>query len=382
MGESDQSQILQFHAFLLGETGERLTRFERALTQRISRGDVVLDLGSGTGVLAFLALRVGASKVYAIEDTDAVELARALSAANGIEDRIVLQQRWSSLAELPEQADVLVADIFDIFGLLPRGLGFVADARRRLLTPSAALIPSALEFHLAPVEAPQLYEQRITFWTREISGFDLSSIHRCAMNNRYPNRFERSALLSEPAMLARIELKDFETPLIAGDVKVAVARAGVLHGLCGWFVADLAKGITLSNTPGDTTTRYSQAFFPIERAIAVKEGDTVSMGIHSYDNLGCKWQVEVSAGSQVLAKSRHSTSFGFPLSDERLRALLPSYRPQLTRRGEAQRLLLTLCDGQQSLETLTAIFLERYAVLFRSPDDTVGFIRSTLAPAT
>ena len=93
MGESDQSQILQFHAFLLGETGERLTRFERALTQRISRGDVVLDLGSGTGVLAFLALRAGASKVYALEDTDAVELARALSAANGIEDRIVLQQR-------------------------------------------------------------------------------------------------------------------------------------------------------------------------------------------------------------------------------------------------------------------------------------------------
>jgi predicted RNA methylase len=170
MREIDQSQTLQFHAFLLGNTAERLTRFERALTQQISGGDVVLDLGSGTGVLAFLALRAGAGRVYAVEETDSIELARSVCAANGVNDRIVLLHSSSFSVELPEPADVLVADIFDIFGLQPGGLRCFADARRRLLKPSAALIPSALELYLAPVEAHELYEQRIDVWTREISG--------------------------------------------------------------------------------------------------------------------------------------------------------------------------------------------------------------------
>lgn len=382
MREYDQSQILQFHAFLLGNTAERLARFERALTQRISRGDVVLDLGSGTGVLAFLALRAGASKVYVIEETDAIELARSLSAANGLADRIVFEQRSSSFVELPEPADVLVADIFDIFGLQPGGLSCLADARRRLLKQSAALIPSALALHLAPVEAHELYEQRINVWTHEISGLDLSSLHSCATNNRYPNRFERSALLSDPAMLARIELRDVETPVLAGEVNVAVRRAGVLHGLCGWFAADLAEGITLHNAPGDTTSGYAQTFFPIEQPTAVKEGDEVKMSIHSYDNLGSKWQVEVNVRSQTVAKFQHSTLLGFPLSEERLRTLLPTHKPLRSRRGDAERFLLELCDGRHSLETLTDLLVERYPDMFRSPDEAVGFVREIMSRAT
>lgn len=382
MREYDQSQILQFHAFLLGNTAERLARFERALTQRISRGDVVLDLGSGTGVLAFLALRAGASKVYVIEETDAIELARSLSAANGLADRIVFEQRSSSFVELPEPADVLVADIFDIFGLQPGGLSCLADARRRLLKPSAALIPSALELHLAPVDAHELYEQRIGVWTHEISGLNLSSLHSCATNNRYPNRFERSALLSDPAMLARIELRDVETPVLAGEVNVTVARAGVLHGLCGWFAADLAEGITLRNAPGDTTSGYAQTFFPIEQPTAVKAGDEVRMSIHSYDNLGSKWQVEVNVRSQTVAKFQHSTLLGFPLSEERLRTLLPTHKPLRSRRGDAERFLLELCDGQHPLETLTGLLVERYPDMFRSPDEAVGFVREIISRAT
>ena len=302
MREIDQSQTLQFHALLLGNTAERLARFEHALTQRISRGDVVLDLGSGTGVLAFLALGAGASKVYAVEETDAIELARSLSAANGFADRIVLQQRSSSLVELPEPADVLVADIFDTFGLQPGGLSCLADARRRLLKPAAALIPSALELHLAPVEAHELYEQRINVWTGEISGLDLSSLHSYAVNNRYPSRFERRALLGDAGLLARIQLKEVETPSFGGHVMVRIARSGVLHGLSGWFVANLAEGISVDNAPGDATTKYAQTFFPIERPVSVEEGNTVKMSLQSYDNIGCKWQVEVIAGSQSVAK--------------------------------------------------------------------------------
>jgi hypothetical protein len=239
-----------------------------------------------------------------------------------------------------------------------------------------------LELHLAPVDAHELYEQRINVWTHEISGLDLSSLHSCATNTRYPNRFERSALLSDPAMLARIELRDVETPVLAGEVNVTVRRAGVLHGLCGWFAADLAEGITLHNAPGDTTSGYAQTFFPIEQPTAVKEGDEVTMSIHSYDNLGSKWQVEVNVRSQTVAKFQHSTLLGFPLSEERLRTLLPTHKPLRSRRGDAERFLLELCDGRHPLETLTNLLVERYPDMFRSPDEAVGFVREIISRAT
>lgn len=382
MREIDQAEILQFHGSLLANTAERLARFDRALRHRISAGDVVLDLGSGTGVLAFLALRAGAGKVYAVEETDSIELARSLCAANDVGDRIVLLQHASSIVDLPERADVMVADIFDSFGLQPGGLSCVADARRRLLKESAALIPSALEFHVAPVEAPELYEQRIMCWTREMFGIDLSSLHACAVNNRYPFHFERGALLADAATLERIELKDFESPRFGGEVAVAVRRHGVLHGVCGWFAADLADGICVCNAPGDTSSHYAQTFFPVEQPIAVKEGDQVRMSIHSHDNLGCQWGVEVKADVGTVAKSNHSTALGFPLSEERLRTLLPTYRPQLTRRGEAERSVLGLCDGQHSLDALRDVLLKEYPDLFRSPDDTLGFVTSVIARTT
>lgn len=382
MREIDQSQILQFHGFLLANTAERLTLFERALTRRIASGDVVLDLGSGTGVLAFLALRAGASKVYAVEETDSIELARSVCAANGVDDRIVLLHCPSFSVELPERADVLVADVFDMFGLQPGGLSCLADARRRLLKETGTLMPSALELYLAPVEAAELYGQRVAFWTRTVSGIDLSALHSCAINNRYPNRFERRALLADGALLARVQLREIEMPSFGGHVTAPIARSGVLHGLCGWFVAHLAEDIRVDNAPGEATTNYAQAFFPIERPVSVKEGDTVKISLQTYDNFGCKWQVEVSAGSQTVAAFEHSTLLGFPLSEERLRMLLPTYTPQLSRRGEAERFLLGLCDGQHSLQALTDVLIERYPDLFRSPDEASGFVRPIIDRTT
>lgn len=108
----------------------------------------------------------------------------------------------------------------------------------------------------------------------------------------------------------------------------------------------------------------------------------MKMFLQSYDNIGCKWQVEVNAGSQTVAKFEHSTLLGFPLSEERLRTLLPTYKPQLTRRGEAERFLLTLCDGQHSLETLTNVLLDQYPDLFNSPDETSGFVKPVIDRTT
>lgn len=56
---------------------ERVASFDTALRKSIKRGDSVLDAGTGSGIMALIAARYGASKVYAVEiDPDIANIAR------------------------------------------------------------------------------------------------------------------------------------------------------------------------------------------------------------------------------------------------------------------------------------------------------------------
>ena len=74
---------LSHHEEMLSDT-VRVGAYHRAIHGCVEPGDVVVDLASGTGLLAFLASTAGASKVYAVEHSDVIELAREIGLRNGI----------------------------------------------------------------------------------------------------------------------------------------------------------------------------------------------------------------------------------------------------------------------------------------------------------
>lgn len=98
----------------------------------------MLDLGTGTGVLAVAAARAAARHVYAIEASGIGRVAQRVFRANGVEDRITLLQGWSSTLSPPEPATVLVSEIVGHDPLDEGVLEHTPDARARLLAPGAA----------------------------------------------------------------------------------------------------------------------------------------------------------------------------------------------------------------------------------------------------
>ena len=125
------------HARMLHDdrrTGDYLA----ALAAAVRPDDVVLDIGTGSGVLAVAAARAGARRVYAVEASDIAEVAERVFAANGVQDRVTLLSGWSRQIELPEQADLLVAEVIGNEPLEEEILETTLDARRRLLKPEAA----------------------------------------------------------------------------------------------------------------------------------------------------------------------------------------------------------------------------------------------------
>ena len=65
----------------------RTAAFMQAMRATIRPGAVVMDIGTGPGIMAVLACELGAAKVYAIEPSEVIQLAREIAAANHCADR-------------------------------------------------------------------------------------------------------------------------------------------------------------------------------------------------------------------------------------------------------------------------------------------------------
>ena len=106
------------------------TRLCLAALQRLDlRGRRVLDIGTGSGVLALAAARLGAAGVLAIDvDADALDNARANAALNGGPRNVEFRLRRLPRRTRP-RADVVVANLTG--GMLAAGAADLAGVVRR-----------------------------------------------------------------------------------------------------------------------------------------------------------------------------------------------------------------------------------------------------------
>src|SRR5208337_5024763 len=122
----------------------------------VKSGDVVVDLGAGTGLLSFFAVEAGARHVYALEMGAMAEVAAAQIAANGLQERVTLIRERSSKVRLPGLCDLLVTETLSSFCFDDENIiEDVADARRRFLKPGARIIPTACDTILMPFSSDE-----------------------------------------------------------------------------------------------------------------------------------------------------------------------------------------------------------------------------------
>lgn len=356
--------LLEFHGFLLANTGSRLDRFAKALTAAIRPGDTVLDLGAGSGILSILACKAGARRAYAVEDTDAVSIARALVHATEYRDRIEIVHGTSFDLTLAERADMLVADVHSTFGLQEKGLRAMLDARDRLLKPGGRMVPASMQLRVAPADAAEIYDAKVTTWQRTVHGVSLALVRDLAVNTVHAARLQKDQLLAEPETICTVDFTTAASLHLAGQVRLRATRVGTLHGLCGGLFTTLADRIEISNLPGDPgTSNFAHAFLPIDTPVEVMPGDPIDVQIDSFDGDELRWIVTVTPSVGRTRRFTQSTFLSRTLTHERLRKHDPSYRPALNVRGQMERDLLAQIDGARTLGELREWFLAHCAQL-------------------
>ncbi|HUP60272.1 MAG TPA: 50S ribosomal protein L11 methyltransferase [Thermoanaerobaculia bacterium] len=280
--------MFAYHRQLIADSPRSLA-YRDALRRVVKSGDAVIDLGSGSGVLAFFAAEAGARRVYAIERGHMADAISLLVSHLGFADRIEVRHQHSREVELPERASVLVSETLGSFGLEEQIISQTIDARARLLTEDATIIPRRVALWLVPVELPDLHERHVSWWSKPRYGFDLSPIRVFASNTLVTGDITAAAYLARPARIIDVDLTTVTDPNVSGRASFEAERDGVLHGFGGWFDATLIEGITLANDEPHATC-WAQVFLPLDEPVALTRGTRVEAELESHDGTAWRWR--------------------------------------------------------------------------------------------
>lgn len=287
--------MLEVHRELLLDE-IRTNAYRDAIRQVVTPGSVVLDLGTGSGILAFFACEAGARRVFAVDGTHSADLAAFLARQLGYSDRLEVIHDHSTKIDLPEPADVLVTETLGAFGFNEHILSSVIDARARLLRPGAAIIPRRIELAVVPVEAPAVFDRHVGFWRRERFGLDVSPLAVFASNAVYVSDVGAASFLASPTAVISADLATIPSADVSGHAHFTASRSGLLYGFSGWFRATLAPGIELSNElPG--TTHWNHAFLPLESPLSLEEGTPIDIDLETSDGLSWRWRGRIGSDS-------------------------------------------------------------------------------------
>jgi type I protein arginine methyltransferase len=316
---------LRFYGQMLADA-PRMDAYAAALRQTVKPDSMVMDLGSGPGVFALLACKLGARRVYAVEPDSVISLARDAAAANGFADRIEFFENLSTEISLPEPASIIISDLRGVLPWFQQHIPSIIDARARLLARGGVLIPHRDILWAAVVEAPDRYEEIVGPWQNNKFDLDLSAGTRLITNTWRKTRIKPEQLLAEPICWATIDYYEVDTPDIRAEICWQAARNGTAHGVAVWFDSELVDGIGFSNHPGAPEMIYGNGLFPFSQPVEVMEGERIVLRLAAKmveDDYVWRWDTDFFARDDSHPKTsfKQSTFFGVPLSRAQLQKL-------------------------------------------------------------
>jgi len=228
----------------------RLQTYAEALNRFVKPGMIVFEIGTGTGILSMLAVKAGARHVYTCEiQPHVAETARRIIDKNGYREQITVINKDALTVKLgediPEQADLFVAEIVDDTLLGERVLPLTEFARHQVLKPQAILLPHTISARGCLINKQGL---RQNYRANTVMGFDLSPFNRFTPTELSLGRAGAEVEpLSEDIELIKFDLNSDAPPESTSYFKVVANRDGKAEALMRWLHLDFGEGIVFEN---------------------------------------------------------------------------------------------------------------------------------------
>jgi len=260
--------------------------YQQAILATVRSGDHVLEIGTGSGLLAMMSARAGASHVNTCEMVAPVaDKARQIIEQNGYAAKVTVISKESTALQIPqdlaEPADVLIAEVISS-DLLGEGmLDSYDDARARLLRPGARILPCG-----AAVMAQLAGSDKLAPYLRvgEIAGFDLGGFNDFTPVSLCPQEFGVSLeKYSTPFEVFRFDFQS-DQPITPERkaITVGVTTSGLCYGVLQWIRLDLAPGVRFENAPDDAegsnrAGHWRQLLYTFSQPLQVQHGQQLQL---------------------------------------------------------------------------------------------------------
>lgn len=253
--------------------------FLGAIERAIRPNMKVLDIGSGSGLLAMMAARAGAQEVHSCEMNPAIAaVAEQIVHKNGFSDKVTIyassSHKLDADADLGGRADLVISEIIGKDFVCEHVLPSMQDAVRRLAKPDARFIPQGGEIRAALAYYGKLDARKVG----EVCGFDLSPFNQLG-------RARINVQVNDPGLVVRGEAAE----LFAFDFASAnpqadrvsldlVASGGIVNGIVQWFRLQMDEFGSFENQPGPNSSRsWALLFFPFAEPIDLSPGERIGV---------------------------------------------------------------------------------------------------------
>ncbi len=289
---------LSIHETMLADT-VRIQAYAWALAKHVTERDVVLDLGTGTGILSFLAARQQPKQVYAVDHGEMIETAKLVAAHNNIINITFIKSPSQSVV-LPEKVDILVQEQMGSWLFNENMIESVLDARDRLLKAGGKILPGRFELFIEPVQLND--EDRVPFiWEQNIATiqFDhLKSLKTQIGADHFQTTIKPQQvrqLLCQPKAVLTFDLATLRQEDIPATLhyRRVVTTGGRLDGFCLYFKAIFDDEISFTTAPVRAGTLHTHWSLPLYRVEATTQrpGDVLEFTLRLADLRNQKtWQ--------------------------------------------------------------------------------------------
>jgi protein arginine N-methyltransferase 1 len=320
---ADHNRMKAYHSAIMGNSN-------------VFKDKVVMDVGTGSGILAVWAAQAGARRVYAVEYTDMAKHAQKVMEDNGVADIVTVIQGAVEEIDLPIEehgleaeagsefavVDIIISEWMGYFLLRESMLDSLIRARDKFMKKGTGLMfPSHTTMYMAPVEDEEErhanvreYSNAMGNWTefaettRSVYGVNMGILEKdydreqkeyYLMSSRW-SELRPEAVLAEPVVVKELDMSictiadskgisrgapqstfDFE---IQGNDNIV----GPMSALAGWFTADfksrtdeggagapkLLSPAFLSTGPEAGYTHWGQQTFYLPAKIPILRGET------------------------------------------------------------------------------------------------------------
>jgi len=249
--------------------------FEKGIKNVVKPNHIVLDVGTGSGVLALFDARAGAKKVFALEyDPYVAKIASENFKNNSFDKKITLLRGDARNFKYPKKIH------FDVVTMEMLTTGMVDEFqvqainnlhKQKIVNKKTIFIPKLQKTYIS------LAEKKFGIY-----GFSMRMVKHL-WNNLSQN--QKVKLLSDKILMSSVNFSKINNEKFSGVFKIKITKTGIVNSVYLSSVCYITNNIIIK----DTETLNSPVVIPLGKDTKVKRGDSLRVKIvykygHGYNN--------------------------------------------------------------------------------------------------